>query len=139
MKSFSEYIKEAYNFRLGGSQQKGFEQTKVKTLAELEKGDICYVYSDYSTHCHEVYYRKVVPVEITEARIADWSENSIMEGIWGKTDNSRNITVCNQESISELECALKVFEYGYDRCKVISTDYDQIVKYLKENNKEFKI
>ena len=27
MKSFSEYIKESYSFRLGGSQKKGFDQT----------------------------------------------------------------------------------------------------------------
>ena len=45
MKSFSEYIKEAYNFRLGGSQQKGFDQNEVKTFGELEEGDIFYLYT----------------------------------------------------------------------------------------------
>ena len=44
MKSFSEYLKEAYSFRLGGSQQKGFEQNKVKSFKELEKGDTIYWY-----------------------------------------------------------------------------------------------
>ena len=139
MKTFKQYIEESVDFRLGGGQQNGFDQAKLKTLAELEKGDICYVYSDYPTHCHEVFYRKIAPVEITEMRIADWSENSIVEGIWGKTDNRRNITVCNQEPISKLECVLKAFEYNNNYCKVISTDYDQMIKYLKENNKEFKI
>ena len=43
MKSFNEYIEESYNFRLGGSQQKGFEQNKpLKTFAELEEGDKMY-------------------------------------------------------------------------------------------------
>ena len=41
MKSFSEYIAEAYNFRLGGSQRKGFDQ--LKAFNDLEIGDIVYV------------------------------------------------------------------------------------------------
>ena len=45
MKSFSEYIKEAYSFRLGGSQKKGFDQNKAKTLAELKKGDKFYYWN----------------------------------------------------------------------------------------------
>ena len=42
MKSFSEYIKESYSFRLGGSHQKGFDQNKPKTFAQLEKGDLIF-------------------------------------------------------------------------------------------------
>ena len=42
MKSFSEYIKEAYSFRLGGSQKKGFEQTKQKAFKELEQDEFVF-------------------------------------------------------------------------------------------------
>ena len=45
MKSFSEYIKEAYNFRLGGSQKKGYDQTKK--FEDLEIGDTVFVYDKY--------------------------------------------------------------------------------------------
>ena len=42
-------IKESYSFRLGGSQQKGFEQTKVKTFEELKEDDeIFYIEYDKS-------------------------------------------------------------------------------------------
>ena len=42
MKSFSEYIKESYNFRLGGSQKKGFNQTKM--LGEATEGDWIFIF-----------------------------------------------------------------------------------------------
>ena len=45
MRSFDEYIKESYSFRLGGSQQKGFEQNKVKTFAELTERDVIFYWS----------------------------------------------------------------------------------------------
>ena len=45
MKLFSEYIKESYSFRLGGSQQKGYGQARVKTFAELKNGDEIYYWS----------------------------------------------------------------------------------------------
>ena len=45
MKTFSEYIREAVDFRLGGKQQKGFDQTKVKTFRELVEGDKFYYWS----------------------------------------------------------------------------------------------
>ena len=44
MRTFEQYIDEAYNFRLGGSQQKGFNQEESKTFEELEDGDVLYVY-----------------------------------------------------------------------------------------------
>ena len=40
MKTFKQYIEEGYNFRLGGSQQKGFNQ--AKSFSELEDGDVFY-------------------------------------------------------------------------------------------------
>ena len=46
MKKFSEYIKESYSFRLGGSQKKGFDQKATKTFAELEIGDTFYWWSN---------------------------------------------------------------------------------------------
>ena len=40
MRTFEEYVKESYNFRLGGSQKKGFNQQL--TFGQLEKGDTIY-------------------------------------------------------------------------------------------------
>lgn len=45
MKSFSEYLKEAVDFRLGGCQKKGFDQSKVKSFRDLEKGDVFYFWN----------------------------------------------------------------------------------------------
>ena len=42
MKSFEQYIKESYSFRLGGSQRKGFDQTEKKSFEELKPGDVFY-------------------------------------------------------------------------------------------------
>lgn len=42
MRTFEQYLKEAYNFRLGGKANKG---NLVKTFKELEKGDEIYFYN----------------------------------------------------------------------------------------------
>ena len=42
MKTFSKFLEEAYNFRLGGSSKKGFEQTKYKTFADLALDEFFY-------------------------------------------------------------------------------------------------
>jgi len=44
MLNFEQYLKEAFNFRLGGSQQKGLQKA-LKTFAELEEGDTFYAAS----------------------------------------------------------------------------------------------
>jgi len=44
MKTFEQYIKEIADFRLGGSQKKGFNQNKFKTFDKLEEGDKFYVW-----------------------------------------------------------------------------------------------
>ena len=41
MKSFSEYLKESYGFRLGGSQKRGFNQQPL-TFKDLKRGDEVY-------------------------------------------------------------------------------------------------
>ena len=69
MKSFSEYIKESYSFRLGGSQQKGFDQNKIKTITQLEKGDIFYwFYRDFQGHAShdKAFKRKVNYITVDE-------------------------------------------------------------------------
>ena len=58
MKRISDYIKESYNFRLGGSQRKGFDQTEVKTFKELEKGDVYYVWTD--DYDKDVYFERTL-------------------------------------------------------------------------------
>ena len=60
MKSFSEYIKEAYSFRLGGSQQKGFDQNvEAKNMSELKVGDeVYFVAHYYDTLAHKGYVYK---------------------------------------------------------------------------------
>jgi len=44
MKTFEQYIKETADFRLGGSQKKGFNKNKFKTFDKLEEGDKFYVW-----------------------------------------------------------------------------------------------
>ena len=60
MKSFSEYIKEDYSFRLGGSQQKGFDQTEAKTFAELEKGDAVYQWIDWYWKSYKFCFKRAL-------------------------------------------------------------------------------
>ena len=55
MKSFSEYIKEGYSFRLGGSQKKGYVQLTEKTLLNLEKGDEIYHWHFRSSNIGSAY------------------------------------------------------------------------------------
>ena len=45
MKTFSEYISEAVDFRLGGSKNKGDNAELNKTFEELEKGDVIYLWN----------------------------------------------------------------------------------------------
>ena len=58
MKSFKQYIDEAYNFRLGGSQQKGFNQGTM--ISQLQPGDIIYVYANWWTKdkCRKLVFKK---------------------------------------------------------------------------------
>ena len=44
MKTFEQYIKETADFRLGGSQRRGFNQKGFKTFDKLEEGDKFYVW-----------------------------------------------------------------------------------------------
>lgn len=44
MKTFEQYIKETADFRLGGSQKRGFNQKGFKTFDKLEEGDKFYVW-----------------------------------------------------------------------------------------------
>jgi hypothetical protein len=52
MRTFEQYLKEAVDFRLGGKQQKGFDQKK--TFADLEEGDAFY-YAVYDTRAEMNY------------------------------------------------------------------------------------
>jgi len=45
MKTFSEYISEAVDFRLGGSGNKGDNAELNKTFEKLEKGDVIYLWN----------------------------------------------------------------------------------------------
>ena len=52
MLSFEQYVNEAYSFRLGGSQNKGYDQNEVKTFGELVRGDDLYIgYKDKILVC----------------------------------------------------------------------------------------
>ncbi len=45
MKTFSEFLKESVDFRLGGSQNKGDNVELIKTFEELKRGDVIYLWN----------------------------------------------------------------------------------------------
>ena len=57
MKTFEQYIREAVDFRLGGKQQKGFNQNaEGKNISELKEGDeIYFVAHYYDARAHKGY------------------------------------------------------------------------------------
>ena len=62
MRSFEQYIDESYSFRLGGSQNKGYEQNevKIKTFNELEEDDTFYFWnSSRGEYANEYLFEKL--------------------------------------------------------------------------------
>ena len=51
MRTFEQYIDEAYSFRLGGSQNKGYGQAAVENpFEDLKPGDVVYWWTSWFPH-----------------------------------------------------------------------------------------
>ena len=117
MKSFSEYIKEAYSFRLGGSQQKGFKvpyQHFPKDNVELRKlmkklikergveGD----FNDIDTSKVTVMYNMFLGTNFN-GNISDWdtSEVTDMYGMFnGAGSFNQDISKWDTTKVTDMEC-----------------------------------
>ena len=117
MKTFEQYIRESVDFRLGGNQQKGFEQTNYKSFAELKKGDKFYWFYKRNTlesctaQCYTFSYAK------------PYEDDQIM-----LHSNKLGYVCINKEQYD-----LPVFvDEMHDVTYVASTDYDLFVDTVKE-------
>ena len=59
MKTFKQYIEEAVDFRLGGNKKKGFDQSKVKSFRDLEKGDVIYEFDSETEEAYEQLFQEL--------------------------------------------------------------------------------
>ena len=67
MRTFEQYIDESYSFRLGGSQKKGYVKIEEpKTFAELEPGDVYYIYFGESLHDQKTEKYKIYRIDDTK-------------------------------------------------------------------------
>ena len=130
MKSFSEYIKEAYNFRLGGSQQKGFEQTKKKTFDELEKGDNIY-------RCH-IDFDELKYAEICTFERIDRLKNNEFTIHYKKKNDPRSDNFM-KFGMEELDKTISIKRYDYKNhssIHIISTNEEDLLSKIYELVKE---
>ena len=74
MKNFSEFLAEDYSFRLGGSQQKGFDQNDRKKFDELKEGDVFYYWSRYKRLPLKVHFVRLWTSE-EKARVVLYYSN----------------------------------------------------------------
>jgi len=115
MKTFEQYIKEAVDFRLGGSQQKGYD--KAKTFAELKEGDeFFYISCDISrTEMFAMRIYKLVK-KIVSGKILLCYSNNIYDYI----------------SIGEydLDSSLKSDEAYNGHVEIVSTSMEEALEKL---------
>ena len=117
MKSFEQYIEEAYNFRLGGSQNKGYEQNKVKTFGDLTVGDSYYVWDPTRTEVHKFIIKNIE--ETSKAILFYYADESYC---------------CHSISKNKLEeSIIEHIERDY-----IATSYEAIKEKAKEKNKTLR-
>ena len=125
MKSFSEYIKEAYNFRLGGSKQRGFKKPidykyYPKNLEELqdairellgeekyyvvhgEKTDLNCIDTSEVTDMTDLFFMTNFGCEID---ISQWDTGKVetMEGVFYGTDFNGDISEWDVSSVTNME------------------------------------
>ena len=117
MKTFEQYIDEAYNFRLGGSQQKGFEQTKVKTFSELERGD-----DIYTAHIdgNKLSFSIVRTVE----RVIEPNKNEDFPKYKINCTNSKNVNIEEEYANSSVSFSQQFFN-GMVHITINSTNEDE--------------
>lgn len=122
MLNFEQYLKEAVDFRLGGSQQKGLQKT-LKTFAELEEGDTFYAASieffdedlDFIytvKHIEEEKYANQICINIETADTHSWTFPK---------------KYVNDSSITWIDTEIDATTI------VVSTDLDEFLYLLRKN------
>ena len=122
MKSFSEYIKESYNFRLGGSQKKGYGQAKEKTFAELEDGDKLYSWSSMATNIDFYQIGKISKIKHSSyapSKMNFYVRSYGNDTIWVSFDDSKQMNTLYKTDDSESLCIATSFEELQKRVKEI--------------------
>ena len=129
MKSFSEYIKEAYNFRLGGSQRKGFGQTEGKPFEKIQVDDTIYFVAKY-------YDSQAHDAKVTNAEFVQRGLKLHFEIL----DNEHNATFISKSAFlkfigNEWKPDSKVLNCGSyisDNFWVISTDIEALADEMRK-------
>ena len=117
-------VKESYSFRLGGSQKKGFNQNKKKTIAELKRGDIFYAVAADVVNERTTFMHKVG--SIGETKYCNEVCISITEDEWHSSWTF-------PKRYSDEETFVWT-DPTYDANIIVSTDLDDFLHSLKENN-----
>ena len=128
MRTFEQYIDEAYNFRLGGSQKKGFNQPKM--FGDLEEGDVFYyaMYDKRVEFNNAAYYIRQYTFYKREKEIYE-TKTRLFITIKGNTNTF--FTIPNRN----LDSTLSVGE-TQDLCRhIISTDKNEFFKELNKATK----
>ena len=122
------YLDEAYSFRLGGSKQKGFGQTKVKTFGELEEGDFIYLYEGGANILKLKFLKFVMSTTTNKCYVrykTDYeSDNFSAKNFFPFGENKNDKTYITNNSILKISWAF-------------STDIDELLDVLN-NDKNFK-
>ena len=116
-----EHVEESYSFRLGGSQKKGYDQAKVKTIGELEKGDIVF-YCDTS----DSFYTSYDVIDLKEHTKDEFS--IVVHSRVYKNASPAKLTV----KADGCDMSTYVDEYKDGEYDIISTDYKEFVDKIKE-------
>ena len=135
MLNFEQYLKEAFDFRLGGKQQKGFNQKK--TFADLEEGDTFYAaeieFFDedldfiYTVeHIEEEKYANQICITIETDLSNSWTfpkkyvDNSSITWIDTEANATFNVTIVVSTNLDEFLYLLRkngIKENVIDACK----------------------
>ena len=118
MKSFNEFLKESYSFRLGGSQQKGFDQNNQKTFAELEEGDHVFSYSQHNEVLGEFIIKEIFQHD---------------RGIYFGFTNERFSSVIPKEALNSTSTIVKVtMPNNIEITKIYATSESEFLSAIKE-------
>lgn len=112
MKSFSEYIRESVDFRLGGKRQNGFEQNNAKSFAELKKGDVFYLWTDTGPEsCECTLIADPFPEKNDNVLYLDVNYNR--HYIW-LDDTNKSCSYCDSKMTDSIWAVATSFEELYD-------------------------
>ena len=129
MKTFEQYIDEAYNFRLGGSQKKGFNQ-KI-AFADLEKGDdlfYAYINNDGTVHAMRKFTCYEMDYDVKRDELLIWY---FQDGL-----KSGTILEVSKEDINSAIHIRKLGGYRSGMTTIFSTDADAMLEEVNSITKK---